>query len=267
MHPEIMAIGALGAITAGAFGWFFLWYATIGGYGSLVIAVIFALLYISFFTLRMLVTENRIHAGTLIGCDLVLFLLPFIGHFSPWLAATAGIAAVWLFAAWREGRRSTENMVQIRLKELSHGFIKSSFRAVLFLGIASYLSLVNPERIAVSRALIESSLNGMVSGANKGFLQQIVGREITPEESADAVGRIANGMHAAADAVIGKVPQKAKGGILIGVGIVIFLLASGLINLLIPLVMGFVWCVLRLLLRLDFITIRTEKADKETIVL
>ncbi len=266
MHPEIMAIGALGAMTAGAFGWFFSWYATIGGYDSLAIAVVFALLYISFFTLRMLVTENRAHAWALIGCDLVLFLLPFIGHFSPWLAATGIIAGAWLFAAWRQGRRQTENMVHIRLKELAYGFIKSTFRAVLFLGIATYLSLVDPKSIAVSRTLIENSLSNMMSDANKGFMEQVVGRKITAEESADAISRIASSMHAAAEAVIGKVPPKAKSGILVGVGIVIFLLASSLINLLIPLVMGFVWCVLRLLLKLNFITITTEKADKETIV-
>ncbi len=267
MHPEIMAIGALGAMTAGAFGWFFSWYATIGGYDSLIIAVVFALLYISFFTLRMLVTENRRQMAGLIACDLVLFLLPFVGNFSPWLAATAGITGIWLFAAWRQGRRQIENMMHIRLKELAYGFIKSTFRAVLFLGIATYLSLVDPKSIAVSRTLIEKSLNNMMSDANKGFMEQIVGREITPEESADAISRIANGIHAAAETVIGKVPPKAKSGILVGVGIVIFLLASSLINILIPLVMGFVWCVLRLLLKLNFITITTEKADKETIVL
>lgn len=266
MHPEIMAIGALGAMTAGAFGWFFSWYATIGGYDSLAIAVVFALLYISFFTLRMLVTENRAHAGALIGCDLVLFLLPFIGHFSPWLAATAGIAAIWLFAAWREGRRQTENMMHIRIKELARGFIKSTFRAVLFLSIATYLSLIDPAGIAVSRTLIENSLNNMMSNVNKGFMEQVVGREITAEESKDAINRIARSIEATAEAVIGKVPPKAKSGILVGVGIVIFLLVSSFINLLIPLVMGFVWCVLRLLLKLNFITITTEKADKETIV-
>ena len=180
MHPEIITIGALGTIAAGAFGWFFSWYATIGGYDSLAIAVIFALLYISFFTLRMLVTKNRTHAGMFIACDLVLFVLPFIGHFSPWLTATAVITAIWLFAAWREGRRSTDNMLRIRLKGLTHGFITSTFRAVLFLGIATYLSLVDPSRIAVSRTLIAGSLEGMMSGANRGVIQQIIGRDISP---------------------------------------------------------------------------------------
>lgn len=266
MHPEIMAIGALGAMTAGAFGWFFSWYATIGGYDSLAIAVIFALLYISFFTLRMLVTENRTHIASLIACDLVLFLLPFMGHFSPWLAATGGIAGIWLFAAWRQGRAQIENMMHIRIKELTYGFIKSVFRAVLFLGIATYLSLIDPSRIAVSRTLIQNSLSNMMSGANKGFMEQIVGRKITPEESAGVINQVANGVHAAAEAMLGKVPPKARGGILVGIGIILFLLISSFINLLIPLVMGFVWCVLQLLLKLNFITITTEKADKETII-
>jgi len=34
-----------------------------------------------------------------------------------------------------------------------------------------------------------------------------------------------------------------------------------------PFVMGSVWCVLQLLLKFNFITITTEKTDKETIVL
>ena len=267
MHPEIMAIGALGAVTAGAFGWFFSWYAMLGGSGTLVIAVVFALLYISFLTLRMLVTENRTHAWILIACDLVLFLLPFTHNVSIWLFVAAGIANLWLYAAWRQGRQSISNMLHIRLKELSHGFIKSAFRAVLFLGIATYLSLVDPSRIAVSRTLIASSLEGMMNGANKGIVQQIVGRDITPEESASVIEKIANGIHTGANAFIERIPPNAKTGLLIGIGIIVFLLASSLINLFIPLVMGFVWCVLQLLLRLNFITITTEKADKETIVL
>lgn len=266
MHPEIMAIGALGAITAGAFGWFFSWYATIDGYGSLVIAVIFALLYISLFTLRMLVTPRPLHAYVLIACDLVLFLLPFISHFSLWLLVTAGIVSLWLYLAWREGRRATDNMMRIQLKGLAQGFIKSTFRAVLFLGIATYLSLVNPERIAVSRTLIASSLEGMMNGANRGVIQQIVGKDITPEESAAVIKKITDGIDTGARAFLDNVPPKAKTGILIGLGVIIFLLASSFVSILIPLVMGFVWCVLQLLLKLNFITITTEKADKETIV-
>lgn len=262
-----MAIGAVGALTAGAFGWFFSWYATLGGNGTLAIAALFALLYISFLTLRMLVTERRDHAWILIACDLVLFLLPFIGNLSVWLFAAAGIANFWLYLAWREGRRSTENMLHIRLRELSHGFIKSAFRAVLFLGIATYLSLVDPAHIAVSRARIAESLQSMMSGANRGIIQQIVGRELTPEESAKAIERTAYGVHTAARAFVEKIPPQAKTGLLVGIGVIIFLLASSLINLFIPPVMGFVWCVLQLLLRLNFITITTEKADKETIVL
>ncbi len=267
MHPEIMAIGALGAITAGAFGWFFSWYATIGGYGSLIIAVIFALLYISFFTLRMLITERSIHAWIFIACDLILFILPFINYFSLWLLIVAGIVNLWLYLAWREGRRATDNMVRIRLRGLAHGFIKSTSRAVLFLGIATYLSLVNPEQIAVSRTLIASSLEGMMNGANRGVIQQIVGRDISPEESATAIQKITDGIDTGVRAFIGEIPPQAKTGILIGLGVIIFLLASSFINIFIPLVMGFVWCVLRLLLKLDFITITTEKADKETIAI
>ncbi len=267
MHPEIKIIGALGTIMAGAFGWFFSWYATIGGYGSLIIAGVFALLYIALFTLRMLITTRPIHAWILITCDLVVFLLSFIGHFSLWLLIAAGITNLWLYAAWREGRRSTDNMLRIQLKGLANGFIKSSFRAILFLGIATYLSLVNPERIAVSRALIASSLEGMINGANRGVIQQIVGRDISPEESATVIQKIADGVHTGASAFIDRIPPNMKTGILIGLGVIIFLLASSIITIFMPLVMGFVWGVLQLLLRFKIITIKTEKADKEIIVL
>jgi hypothetical protein len=158
-------------------------------------------------------------------------------------------------------------MMHIQLKGLAHGFIKSTFRAVLFLGIATYLSLVNPERIAVSRTLIASSLEGMMNGANRGVIQQIVGRDISPEESATVIQKITDGIDVGTRAFLNKVPPQAKTGILIGLGVIIFLLASSFVAILIPVVMGFVWCVLQLLLRLDFITITTEKADKETIVL
>ena len=267
MHPEIMAIGALGTIMAGAFGWFFSWYATVGGYGSLVIAIVFALLYISFFTLRMLVTTRPLHAWILIACDLIFFLLPFLGQFSLWLLAIGGITNLWLYLAWREGRRSTDNMMHIQLKGLAHGFIKSTFRAMLFLGIATYLSLVNPERIAISRTLIASSLENIMNGGNRGVIQQIVGRDISPEESAMVIQKITNGIDGGTRAFLAKVPPQAKTGILIGLGVIIFLLASSFVAIFIPLIMGFVWTIFQLLLRLNFITITTEKADKETIVL
>lgn len=266
MHPEILAIGALGTITAGAFGWFFSWYAIIGDYSSLVIAIVCALLYISFFTLRMLVTERKIHAWILIACDLILFLLPFIFHFSFWLLVIGGITNAWLYFAWREGRRSTDNMLRIRLKGLAHGFIASTFRAILFLGIATYLSLVNPEHIALSRTLITNSLQGMMNGANRGVIQQIVGKDITPEESAIVIQKITDGVDKGTRAFLDKIPSEAKTGILIGLGVIIFLLASGLLTLFIPLIIAFVWVIVRLLLRLKFITITIEKAEKETIV-
>ena len=267
MHPEIITLGALGAITAGAFGWFFSWYATVGGYGSLVIAIIFALVYISFFTLRMLVTTRPRHAWILIACDLVFFLLSFIGHFSLWLLVVAGITNFWLYSACREGRRTTDNMLRIRLNGLAHGFIKSTFRAMLFLAIASYLSLVNPDRIAVSRTLIATSLEGMINGANRGVIQQIVGRNIAPEESATVIQKITDGVHTATSAFIEKIPPNMRTGLLIGFGVIIFLLASSFITIFIPLIIGFVWGVLQLLLRFNIITIRIEKAEKETIVL
>jgi hypothetical protein len=267
MHPEIMAIGALGAVTAGAFGWFFSWYATLGGYGTLAIAIVFALLYIAFLTLRMLVTERSWHIWILTAADLILFALPFWGHWSVWFFAALGITNLWLFTAWRAGRKSTNNMIHIRLAELSHGFMKSSFRAVLFLGIASYLSLVDPSRIAISKELIAGSLSGVMNGANRGVIQQVVGRDITPEEAASVIEKVTVGIHTGIGAFVEKIPPQAQTGLLIGLGVIVFLLASSLINLFLPFVIGFVWCVLKLLLRLDFITITTEKTDKEIIVL
>jgi|GEM_PF-2519290 len=267
MHPEIMAIGALGAVSAGAFGWFFSWYATFGGTETLVIAIAFALIYISFLTLRMLVTESRTHTWILIVCDLILFFLPFINNLSIWLFVIAGIAHTWLYLAWREGRAQTANMIHIRLKDFSHGFIKSAFRAVLFLGIATYLSFVDPNRIAISRALITTSLNNMMNSANRGVVEQIVGRSITAEESNIIIQTITNSVHTITETFITKIPPKAKTGLVIGLGVIVFLLASSFINLFMPFVMGFVWCVLQLLLKFNFITITTEKTDKETIVL
>lgn len=267
MHPEIVTLGVLGAIASGAFGWFFSWYATIGGYDSLVIAVIFALIYLSLLTLRMLMTTRPLYAWICIACDIVLFLLSFIGHFSLWLLVIGGITNAWLYFAWREGRRSVDNMLHIRLRGLTNGFIKSSFRAILFLGIASYLSLINPDRIAISRTLIAGSLEGMINGANRGVIQQIVGRDISPEESATVIQKMTDGVHTATSAFIDKIPPNMKTGLLIGLGVIIFLLASSVINIFLPLVMGFVWGVMQLLLRFKIITIKMEKVDKEVIVL
>ena len=267
MHPEVIAIGTLGIIASGAFGWFFAWYATIGGYSSLIIAIIFALIYLALFTVRILITKKPAHAWTLITGDLVVFLLSFAGHFSLWLVVTGIVTALWLFAAWREGRRSIDNMLRIRLKGFAHGFIKLSFRAVLFLGIASYLSLVNPDRIAVSRALVSETIASAIGSANKSILEQVVGRPISPEESSTAIERVSAGLYTGINALIATVPPQAKTALLVGIGIIVFLLASSLTSVLMPLVMLFVWGVMQLLLHFKIITIKTEKADREVIVL
>lgn len=267
MPSEMIVIGALGVIASGAFGWFFAWFSLVGGYSSLILAIIFALIYLALFTVRMLITKRKEHAGAFIACDILVFLLSFAGHFSLWLAIAGIVTAIWLYTAWHEGRRSTDNMLRIRLKGLAHGFVKSSFRAVLFLGIASYLSLVNPDRIAVSRTFIANSIASTIDTTNQSIIEQVVGRPITAEESSNAIKRVSTGLHAGINALIATVPPQAKTALLVGIGIIVFLLASSLTSVLMPLVMLSVWGVMQLLLRFKIITIKTEKADREVIVL
>lgn len=267
MNHTLNIIAGLGVATSAALGYFFSWFALTNDYRSLVIAAAIALVYIALITLRMLVVRRALLALGFIIADLIVFTASFAYHLSLWLIIGAAIAGIWLFYAWRAGRQSVNNMVVIRIPGLSHGFMKSSLRAILFLCIATYLSLIDPSQLAVSRAFIASSIQTALSGANTNIIQQITGRPIQSEESARIIERAINAFHAAGNHIINRVPPPLKPALLVGLGIIIFLLISNITTLLIPIVTSFVWFCIQLLLRIQFITIKTEKADKETITI
>ena len=254
-------------LTATALGYFFSSFALTNDYPSLVIAAVIALVYIALFTLRMLVINHAGSAAGFIALDCIVFITSFAYHFSLWLFAGAAVAGIWLFHAWRLGKASLKNMVIIRLHDLSNNCVKSSFRAILFLCIAAYLSLVDPTQLAVSRAFIASSIQNTLSGANANIIEHITGRPTKSEEKARIIERAANAVHEAGNQIINRVPPQLKPALLVGLGIIIFLLISSIITVLIPIVMAFVWCFIKLLLKIQFITIKTEKVDKETITI
>lgn len=267
MHYKQSIIAGVGVLTSAALGYFFSWFAFTNDYRSLIIAAAIALIYIALVTLRMLVVHRALLALGFIIVDIIVFTASFAHHLSLWLIIGAAIAGVWLFYAWRAGRKTVNNMVVIRIPGLSHSFIKSSLRAILFLCIATYLSLIDPAQLAVSRAFITSSIKTALSGANANIIQQITGRPVKSEEKAQIIERTINAFHTAGNHIINRVPPQLKPALIGGLGIIIFFLISNIIPFLIPLVTSFVWCCIQLLLRIQFITIKKEKADKETIII
>lgn len=265
MNYKLDIIAGMGVVTSAALGYFFSWFALTNDYHSLIIAAVIALIYIALFTLRMLLIERAGSAAGFIALDLIVFITSFAYHWSLWLFLGAVVAGAWLFLAWCLGRMSLKNMVHIRLASLNSGFIKSSFRAILFLCIATYLSLIDPAQLAVSRVFIASSIQTALSGANTNIIEHITGRPVKSEENAQIIERTINALHAAGNQLIDRVPPQFKLAFLGGLGIIVFLLISSIITFLIPIVTGFVWCFIQLLLRIRFITIKIEKADKETI--
>lgn len=258
-------IGALGVLTSALMGYFFASFALLNDYKALTIASVLALIYLALVTLRMLVIKKAWQSGALIVLDLGLFAVSFNGHFSPWFMLGIVIAGAWLFSAWKKGGYEVENMVQIRLRELGAGFIRSSLHALLFLLIASYLSLVDPKTIRIPRSLVAESVQSVMTSVGQKFIAKMTSLPQTPETEADLKEKAITAIHAGISKIIDTVPEEARAGLLVGIGIIVFLLVNSLTGLLIPVIVFFLWMVVGLLLRINFITIRTEKVDKEIV--
>ncbi len=265
MDYKMTVIGALGVLTSALMGYFFSSFALLNDYRALTIASVLALIYLALVTLRMLVIDQAWQSGILIALDLGLFAVSFNGHFSPWLIIGIIISGIWLFVAWQKGKYEVENMVRIRLRELGAGFIRSSLHALLFLLIASYLSLVNPKTIHIPRSLVAESVQSVMASVGQKFIAKMTSVPETPEAEADLAEKAITAIHAGISKIIETVPEEARPGLLIGIGIIVFLLVNSLTGLLVPLIVFFLWMVVGLLLRINFITIRTEKVDKEII--
>ncbi len=258
-------IGIVSGFAFAAFGWFFAAFAIGNQYGALTAAGVVALLYLVSATVRMLVIEKATVAAGLIAIDIALFALSFASNFSGWLFVACAIAWLWLFKAWQNGKKAVGNMVKIHMQELGRSFVRTSLHAMLFLTIAVYLSLLDPAKLAVSRAFIESSVSSTMKNGGAEFLKRIADAPLSERETASVTDKVVSGIYKAANDAITTIPAEARTGILIGLGLVAFLLLNSVTGLAIPLITGFVWVSVRLLLRLKFITIVTEKIDKETI--
>ena len=266
MDYKMAGVGLLGAFASGIFGYFFSSFAIGGDYSALTASCVVALIYLALVTLRMLVIDVPWQSGTLIGLDMAVFAASFVGSLSLWFVLACAIAGSWLFSAWKSGKRAVNNMVRIRLRDLGPGFVRSSLHAILFLGIATYLSLIDPNRLAVPRTFITQSVNKAMSGPGKGIFDELTKQyPATPGAEAGIAEKTAGMIHGAAQRFIDRIPPEARTALLIGFGIILFLLVNSFTGFVIPLVVLFLWATISLLLRLDFITIRTEKVDKETI--
>ncbi len=266
MPYKFAIIAGTGVVAAAAFGYFFSNFALTNGYGFLIIAIICGIMYIALFSLRMLITERTRIAALCIALDMICFAIFFFNNASLWLVASAALAALWLLSAWRAGRNAINNMVRVKIYNLGTIFIKPSLRAILFLSIASYLSLVNPAHIAVSREMIGSLTQTINSDYGNALMQQITDQPLTPETSNTIINKTVDTIQTILNKIINLVPPNLKTALLIGIGIIIFLLLGSTVSLVAPLVNGLVWLFLILLLRADFIKIKIEAVNKETIV-
>ncbi len=266
MHYKFILIAACGAFTAAALGYFFSDFALTNSYASLITASICALMYLALFSLRMLITPRARIAILWIIVDLLLFTASFFNHFSLWLGIAAIIAGAWLFLAWHRGRAAMMNMVRIRLRDLGTSFIKPSLHAIMFLCIASYLSLINPAQFALSRDVIASLTQKTTQQFGNIFIQDSIGKPVTPEMNAQILERATNTIHAMTEKIITRIPPRFKSAALVGLGIIIFLVLGSTTSIFIPVINSIVWFFITLLLRAHFITIKTETTEKETII-
>lgn len=266
MDYKLSGIGFIGILSSGIAGYFFSSFALLGDYAGLVIACVFALIYLASAAVRVLAIDEKWQAATLIAIDMGVFSASFTSAFSIWFGIALLVCGIWLFSAWQRGRKATDNMVRIRLQDLGSAFIRPALHAILFLAIATYLSLVNPKTITVPRALIAESVRSMMSSMGEGIMEKLTERKLSPEQTEGAIDRAITLIHKAADGIVRQVPEEARTALVIGIGIIAFLLVNSVTGVLIPVIALFLWIAVRLLLRIGFISIRTEKAEKETII-
>lgn len=266
MHYKFALIAACGAFTATAFGYFFSDFALTNSYASLIFAIICALIYLALFSLRMLITERAWIALVWIALDLLLFSISFLNYFSLWLFISAIIAGVWLFFAWHRGRAAITNMIRIRVRDLGISFIKPSLHAIMFLCIASYLSLINPAQFAISRDTIASFTAKTTQQFGNIFIQDSIGKPVTPEMNTQILERATNTIHTMTQKIITRIPPHFKSAALVGLGIIIFLVLGSTTSIFVPVINSIVWLFIALLLRAHFIIIKKETMEKETII-
>lgn len=266
MDYKLSGIGFIGVLSSVIAGYFFSSFALLDDYTGLVVACVFALIYLTSAALRVLTIEEKWQAATLIALDMVVFSASFTSAFSIWFVLALAVGGTWLFAAWKNGRRATGNMLKVRLRDLGHAFVRPALHAMLFLAIATYLSLVNPKTITVPRALVAESVRSVMDKIGTDIVAKITETDLSAEQSESLIDKVITAMHKAANGVVQQVPEEARAPLLIGVGIMAFLLVNSVTGFLIPIITLFLWVAVRLLLRIGFISIRTEKAEKETII-
>lgn len=263
-YKQILVSG-LGTVAAAAFGYVFSGFALTNNYASLIVSIAIGILYLILFSLRMLLVGKKQWAALGIAADLTVFTAAFLENISFWLIVSSLIVALWLFYAWQQGRASLNNMLTIRFSGMRYGFFTSSFRAVLFLGIAAYLSFVTLNAGSVPRGAIASFFTAIPTLTNTSFFQNIAGGPVPPEAFVTASNRIIDGVHAAINSFLGALPPHLQKTLLAGLGIVLFLMVNVATGFITPLISACAWGIFQLLLKTGFITIKIEKRDKEII--
>lgn len=266
MDYKLSGIGFIGILASALAGYFFSSFALLNDYAGLVIACVFALIYLASAAVRVLAVSEKWQIATLIAIDMGVFAASFTNAFSIWFGLALAVCGTWLFAAWRRGRRATDNMVKIRLRDLGPAFVRPALHAILFLAIATYLSLVNPKTISVPRAFIAESVQSVMTSMGKGVIEKLTEGKLSEDESKGVIDKTITLMHKVTNGIVDQVPEEARSALLIGIGIIAFLLVNSVTGFLIPIIALFLSMAVRLLLRIGFISIRTEKAEKETII-
>jgi hypothetical protein len=266
-HWKIAVIGLMSVLAAAAFGWFCVVFVGTNSIRAVAGAFAAGVMYLAAATVRALVVDSKRVAAAMIACDALLFLTPFLQYPSPWLIITGAIGGMWLWYAHMKGKAALDNMVRVRMRDLSRPLMLPAFKALLFIAIASCIAAANPATLTVSRRTAIAVAEQVLAAPVKNAAARIAGPNMSDDQIRASIAAATGAAYDAAAEASAALPMSFGRFAIAAVGIVAFLLAIGFIAFIMPVVIGAIWIVVRLLLKTGFITIKTQTAERTTISL
>ncbi len=251
MNHKIVILSAVSLIIAAALGFFFVDFVLKGNLWSLLWALIIGIIYLSLLFIKTTIIKPAWDDLLSITIDVIVISAFFWGNYNIWLWLAALITIIGLWSATSFVQSIVNNVVKIRLFELSRHFFRPAFLALSFFVVAVYLSFINPELLVIPIEPIRYLVDLTAQTTP-------VKLPMPPEDLADFIYRRLN-------QTLANLPFQAKVSFLVLAGLIVLSVINSF-SFIVSWV-GFVisWLIFRLLLAIKFVTIKTQKVEKELI--
>ena len=253
MDHKIAVLVAVSLLVAAAFGYFFVDFVLKNNFWSLFWALLIGIVYLVLLLLKTTLIKSGWGDFTAIALDIIIISAFFWGHWNLWLwlAAAITIFSLWTTAALMQN--IMKNSVKFRLWEMSRHFFRPTFLALTFFVVAVYISFINPQQIGLPKDAVDYLVN-------LGYQTSPIALRVSPEVLSEYI-------YQNLSLSLQSLPLETKTSLLILAGLAALAIVGSFSFLISWLGLGLSWLIFRLLLTGQFIKIKKEKVDKETLSL